>query len=96
MTNTFPDAGLHRTCWKSCFILCLSFRKCDSASVVLGSGTQTASPRECRDMETRLVSAGEVGEQPAPSTLASLPKKPPQSCSARGRVIFIHVNAEPL
>lgn len=96
MTNTFPDAGLHRTCWKSCFILCLSFRKCDSASVVLGLGTQTASPRERRDMETHLISVGAAGEQPAPSTTASLPKKPLQSCSARDRVIFIYVNAEPL
>jgi len=63
---------------------------------VLGSGTQTAPLREHRDAETQLVSAGAAGEQPAPSNPASLPKKPPQSCSARGRVIFIHINAEPL
>lgn len=37
MTNTFPDPGLYTPYWKSCFILCLSFRKCDSPPILLGT-----------------------------------------------------------
>lgn len=37
MTNTFPDPGLYRTYWKCCFILYLSFRKCECPPILLGT-----------------------------------------------------------